>query len=203
LIQQQNSGPNPTNSKPPLAASLSIADSPITPSEQELAAEIFGENSKPPAIPYNSAARAPPNSNNRFYASLMEAEALDNVKKATLSDQHPGITFQHTLAPHTQGDQTSAMNQLSPGKDTEMQIDSELNPVEKLNQLIAQQQAQLEKLQNAFAALKALPLPRITQDIMELSKDVDDQFTTVVAHGQKKKIPPPKKFSVKISKTQV
>jgi hypothetical protein len=185
--KQQSLGPNPSNLKPPPVASLSIADNSIALSEQELAEEIFGEDAKPPANPYNSAARIPPNPTDRFYASLIEEETLEKAEKSLMPGRHPGITFQRALPKHTQENQTGSKNPSI--LDTEMQVDSEFDPVEKLNQSIAQQQAQLEKLQHALAALKASPSPTTIQ-AMEFSND-NDQFITVAAPGHKKKAPPP------------
>jgi hypothetical protein len=85
-----------------------------------------------------------------------EKGALANSNKTTKSRQHPGILFQRSTSVHPQVDLIKMFSHLSiPANDIAVDIDKELDPVENLNHLIAQQQAQLEKLQNALAALKA------------------------------------------------
>jgi hypothetical protein len=186
------SGSNKGNLKPPTVASLppesptTSPESPTITTDRELAVEIFGDDAKPPARlnPYNSAARVLPDSNNWFYASLIKEELLEKASKTIKTSAHPGTTFQSREIPNAV--QQKHKNPSISENNLEMDIDKDSDSVTKLNQSIAQQQAQLEKLQNALAALKAPPSPRGTQD-MDLSKIDDDEFLPVVAHGHKKK----------------
>jgi hypothetical protein len=187
-----NSGLNKGNLKPPPVASLPPEsptippESPTTITDRELAVEIFGDDAKPPARlnSYNPVARMLPDSNDRFYASLIEEEVLEKASKTSKTSSHPGTTFKSREIPNAV--QQKHKHPSIPESNLEMDIDNESDSVQQLNQSIAKQQAQLEKLQNALAALKAPSSPRGTQD-MDLSKIDDDEFLPVVAHGHKKK----------------
>jgi hypothetical protein len=209
ISSDSNPESNKGNLKPPPAASLpqeSPAISPVSPKiivDRELAEEIFGDDAKPPARPnpYNPAARMPPNPNNRFYASLIEQEALEKSSKTLKLNSHPGTTFQSQNFP--KADQQQQTYPSIPNNNIETHTDKDSDSVEKLNQSIAQQRAQLEKLQKALADLKAPPSPRVTQD-MELSHIDDDEFLPVGGHDYKKKTKnPPEKPCVANESTGV
>jgi hypothetical protein len=97
--------------------------------DRELAEELFGDDAKPPAVP-----KPPPQ---RIHADLiaehnaLRLKSLPGSGIVPMSDQHGNKS------------------------DDALATDKQLDPVEKLNQSIAQQAAQLQRLQMSLAALKA------------------------------------------------
>jgi hypothetical protein len=119
-----------------------------------LAKDIFGdEDSKPPARlnPYNSAARPASNLGHYRYGNFHQEQQNEEIQKAV---QQSREKFPHNRNPGlfmvNQRDNLigAGNNEIS----TNMDIDVETDQVEKLNQSISLQQAQLKKLQKALAA---------------------------------------------------
>jgi hypothetical protein len=133
--------------KPPPVAALPT--SPLSQVEERvLAADIFGdEDSKPPAKvnPYNSAARSVPNTGLYRQGNFHEDEQNEKIKKAVQKSREK--------FPHNRDPGLFMVNQKENA--TNMDVDPETDQVEKLNESISLQQAQLQKLQTALAALKA------------------------------------------------
>jgi hypothetical protein len=131
--------------------------------EKDLADDIFGpDDVKPPARvnPYNSAARVSRHSGIFYLASLIEEqrkeEALQQAQKLIPTQKHQTVSSQVTV---------------EQGQANVMEIETEIDPVERLNRSIAQQQAQLEQLQNSLAALKAAQAPTAHQGLQDMEED--------------------------------
>jgi hypothetical protein len=182
---------------------------------RELAADIFGdEDSKPPAKvnPYNSAARIPPNISQlrqgNFIQELQKEEIHKAVQQARMTfkpNQNPGLIFANQSSyPSKARQNTSTIDtnmEVEPLPDhtrdsplkvnkqsaSDMEIEPNIDAVERLNISIAQQKAQLEQLQSSLAALKSAP-KNATQEYPSQAMDVDS-FIPVV---KKKNSPAPK-----------
>jgi hypothetical protein len=139
-----------------------------------LAEDIFGdEDSKPPARvhPYNSAARPLPN--NFRYGNFHQAQQQEEIQKAVQQsrekfphNRNPGLSMVDRTAEPIEARKIAQENN--------MEVEADLDPVEKLNKSIALlQQSQLQKLQMALVTLKS------SQSDNSATRMEEDSFTLV------------------------
>jgi hypothetical protein len=118
--------------------------------DRNLANDLFGQDSKPAAVNHQHTTTG-----TMLPPKLIQGNLIAESDKLKLFHSS-------TFVPNTQA----------------MDIDKEIDPVERLNQSIAQQEAQLEQLQSSLAALKASQ-PK--------TMDMDEESFIPVTAGHKKR----------------
>jgi hypothetical protein len=148
----------------------------LSPEEDRVLAEdIFGDkDSKPPARvhPYNPAARPLPPIGTFRYGNFHQDQQQEEIQTAV---QQSRKKFPHNCNPGVfMVDQTVEPIEIRKiAQENKMEVEGDMDPVEKLNKSIALQQSQLQQLQTALVALKS------SQSDNSASRMEEDPFTVV------------------------